>query len=81
MHRCGCVSVCVCFVYVCVGSVVVCIFSQTDRGSMKINTVSVPPEVLNLGLQKDEKNYIVFKINHPKTHKLLFSHYQGWFLS
>lgn len=28
---------------------------QTDRGSMKINNVSVPPEVLNSGVQKEEK--------------------------
>lgn len=32
-------------------------FTQTDRGSMKINNVSVPPEVLNSGVQKEEKKH------------------------
>lgn len=36
--------------------------AQTDRGSMKINNVSVPPEVLNSGVQKEEK----------KTHNTTF---------
>lgn len=38
----------------------VCVFFfpvQTDRGSLKINNVSVPPEVLNSGVQKEEKKH------------------------
>lgn len=52
-----CVSVCV--VYVCVLGGWWCVFSftQTDRGSMKINNVSVPPEVLNSGVQREEKKH------------------------
>lgn len=55
-----CASRCVfVYVYVCwVGGGVFSFFTQTDRGSMKINNVSVPPEVLNSGLQKEEKNII-----------------------
>jgi len=36
-------------------------FPQTDRGgggSMKINNVSVPPEVLNSGVQREDKTHI-----------------------
>lgn len=33
---------------------------QTDRGSMKINNVSIPPEVLNSGAYKKENKNITF---------------------
>lgn len=42
--------------WLCVTACFVCtlggcvFFPQTDRGSMKINNVSFPPEVLNLGV-------------------------------
>lgn len=50
-----CASCCVCL---CVGWVVVFFVFfklKTDRGSMKINNVSVTPEVLNSGVQEEEK--------------------------
>lgn len=48
-------------VFVCVGYVVVVflsylfIYFPTDTGSVKINNASVPPEVLNSVVQKEER--------------------------
>lgn len=57
-------AVCVCVVYACVlggwwyvVGFFLFFFTQTDRGSMKINNVSIPPEVLNSGVQKEEKKH------------------------
>lgn len=60
------VFVCVCVMYACAFGGWCCAFfllffpPQTDRGSMKINNVSIPPEVLNSGANKKENKNITF---------------------